>query len=105
MREISDLLQTQDRVWFYITDESKDTFYSELCALGAHYHNGEAVIKDSIGNLMGVHADGHVGHLSYMIWYTTFSVADAPMKVDYEKYHADQADYVITEPNIVPLGG
>ena len=50
-------------------------------------------------------ADGAVGHISYMIWYSTFSVQDAPIKVDYAAYRSERSDYVLTEPNIVPLGG
>ena len=104
MRKISDLLREHDRVWFYITDEYTEDFCSELCDIGARFQNGDAVTADNIGNVMGVHADGGVGHISYMIWYNTFSVKDAPIKIDYGKYHTGQNDYVFTEPNIVPLG-
>ncbi len=105
MRNISDLLREHGRVWFYITDAYKEAFCSELCAYGAHFRNGDAVTADAIGNLMGVSADGTVGHISYMIWYSTFSVQDAPIKVDYAAYRSERSDYVLTEPNIVPLGG
>lgn len=104
MNNISDLLQAHGRVWFYISDEYKETFYSELCALGAHFQNGNTVTEDLIGNIMAVHADGTVGYVSYMIWYNTFSVHDAPVKVDYAKYRTGQSDYVLSVPNVVPLG-
>ena len=45
MNNISDLLQAHGRVWFYISDEYKETFYSELCVLGAHFQNGDAVAE------------------------------------------------------------
>lgn len=103
-RSIADLLQEYDRVWFYIEDDYTDAFYSELCELGAHFQNGDAVTVDNIGNIMSVHSDGVVGHISYMIWYNTFSVKDSPVKVDYAKYRTGQREYVFTEPNIVPMG-
>ena len=104
MRKISELLQAYGRVWFYIADEYAEEFCAELCEFGARFQNGDAVTADNIGNIMGVHADGVVGYVSYMIWYNTFSVKDAPVKVDYAKYHTGQSDFVFTEPNIVPLG-
>lgn len=103
-RSIADLLQEHGRVWFYITDACIDDFYSELYEFGGHFQNGDAVTRDNIGNIMGVHSDGTVGHISNMIWYNTFSVKDAPIKVDYAKYRSGVDGYVFTEPNIVPMG-
>ena len=104
MRKIQDLLVNYENVWFYISEASHEKFYNELLANDARFMNGSKITPESIGHIVGVHADWTVGCVSNLVWYNTFSATSAPLKVDYEKYAKGNKDYVIIKPNIIPLG-
>lgn len=104
MRKIEELLFEHENVWFYITDAFHEAFYNELISMNVRFLNGTEVSPESIGNIVGIHSDHTIGCVSYLVWYNTFYVPNAPLKVDYEKYSVGASDYVITEPNITPLG-
>ena len=104
MRNIQELLLKHENVWFYISESYHERFYNELLHNGAKFMNGSEITPESIGHIVGVHADWTVGCVSNLVWYNAFSVTTAPLKVDYGKYISDNEDYVIIKPNIIPLG-
>lgn len=104
MRTIKELLLRHENVWFYISEEYLDRFYDELIDNDARFINGSKITRESIGHIMGVHDDWTIGYVSNLVWYQTFFVPSAPLKLDYGKYLTGKCDYLITEPNIIPLG-
>lgn len=104
MRNIQELLLKHENVWFYISEAYHERFYNELVANNARFMNGAEITPESIGHIVGVHADWTVGCVSNLVWYNTFFSPTAPLKVDYEKYAKGNEDYVIIKPNIIPLG-
>ena len=97
MRRISELLEANGRIWFFIDDSYKDRFYDELIQMGARFANGEPVERGAISRFMGVGADKSVGHVSAMVWFRSFSHPGIPVKVDYENYTRGEEEYIITE--------
>lgn len=102
-RKITSLINDNTEVWFYIEDEYMQLFFNELCEIGARFLNGEEITKDSIKTMMGVSRDKTVGYVSNLVWYNTFFTENPAIKVFYGKYKEGSEDYIIKEPNIVPL--
>ena len=96
MRNIKALLEKQERVWFYVSDEWKKDFYDELMSIDAKFVNGDEIMLQSLRSLMGVNVNGTVGYVSGFVWHQSFfSKSYVPMKVDYEKYRCGDEDYII----------
>ena len=96
MRNIKALLEKQERVWFYVSDEWKKDFYDELMSIDAKFVNGDEIMLQSLRSLMGVNVNGTVGYVSGFVWHQSFfSKSYVPMKVDYEKYRCGDIDFNI----------
>ena len=44
MKNIKALLEKQERVWFYVSDEWKKDFYEELLSIDAKFVNGDEIL-------------------------------------------------------------
>ena len=102
-RTITALLNNNERVWFYISNDWKKLFYDEIVQYGAKFMNGTEITKDSIGTLMGIGRDKTVGYISNYVWYNSFYSDNSIIKVYYDKYKAGREDFIVTEPNITPI--
>lgn len=96
MRNIKVLLERQERVWFYVSDEWKKDFYDELMSIDAKFVNGACITLQSLRSLMGVNKSGTVGYVSGFVWQQSFySKSCVLIKVDYGKYRCGDADFNI----------
>lgn len=96
MKNIKALLEKQERVWFYVSDEWKKDFYEELMSIDAKFVNGDEIMLQSLRSLMGVNVNGTVGYVSGFVWQQSFySKSCVPIKVDYGKYRCGDADFNI----------
>lgn len=107
MRKIKDLLEKNEKVWFYIeeNDELKAHFSKELSDEGFSFSNGSPLTRDIVGPFMAVHTNGKITYVSLMAWTASFgagnglcginhSFAKIP-KVDFSKYINSDDDYLI----------
>ena len=114
MRTIKELLERNERVWFYLKDKRAErAFVSELNKYGAKYLNGSRVTEESCSPIMAVHSDMKVAHLMIMIWNASFSSSfekcasqelSHVLKVDYAKYHNGEDDYFCERSDFLPVG-
>lgn len=114
MKTIKDLLEENERVWFYLKDkETERDFVRELNEYGATYLNGSQVTAGNCSPIMAVHSNMKVAHLMIMIWNASFSpsfekcasheLAHA-LKVDYAKYRDGEPDYLCERSAFIPVG-
>ena len=114
MKTIRDLLEENERVWFYLKDkETERDFVRELNEYGATYLNGSQVTVESCSPIMAVHSNMKVAHLMITIWNASFSpsfvkcasqeLANA-LKVDYAKYRSEEPDYLCERSAFIPVG-
>ena len=114
MRTIKELLEENERVWFYLKDkETERDFVREMNEYGATYLNGSQVTAGNCSPIMAVHCNMKVAHLMIMIWNASFSpsfekcasheLAHA-LKVDYAKYRDGEPDYLCERSAFIPVG-
>ena len=96
MQRVEELLGKYERVWFYVSEEWRETFYEELLKINARFRDGSCITHESIREFMGVGSDGTVGYVSYMIWYSSFeNPSRGRIKVDYGKFRSSEKGYFI----------
>lgn len=114
MRTIKSLLESNERVWFYLKDkETERIFVRELNDCGGTYLNGSQVTADNCSPIMAVHSDMKVTHLMIMIWNASFSSSFEKcasqelvhaLKVDYAKFREGETDYLCERSAFIPVG-
>ena len=114
MRTIQELLERNERVWFYLKDKDTErAFVNELNENNATYLNGSLVTIENCSPIMAVHNDMKVAHLMIMIWNASFSSSFEKcasqelahvLKVDYAQYREGERDYLCERSAFVPIG-
>jgi len=49
---------------------------------------------------MGLRENGTLGYISYFVWYHSFNVSNTPIKINYGKYHCNEANYFIIDSKV-----
>ena len=95
MRTIREMLGNDERVWVYI--DSRETWGKFIMsAVSEGYRFGELPVEKYVyGNVIAVHVNGNMGHLSMYIWCMSFvhNSDECPRKVDFRKYIEKSSEY------------
>ena len=104
MNSIRELLDIHNRIWFWIEEDYKITFYEEIVSLGVTFINGDVVSLESIRHCMGIdRTEMKVGYVSNLVWFHSFGMDDSPLKVNYRRFREGENPYMISDVNIIPL--
>ena len=90
-----------DRIWFWIGPllGSKQRFLQDC------KYSGIQTTGFTPGNVVSLHRDGGLRHVSVMVWIAGFShekFITIP-KVDYETFREGRNDYLFTKCNLKPI--
>ena len=96
MRLLKDLIKNNSTVWVYCeSEDTQDQFLQQAESEGFLALNGQKPTELFHQHLYGINDDMTMGYLSNMIWCLTFQTGkDEHVRIDYEKYLADEEDYV-----------
>lgn len=99
MRLIKDLIEDNDVVWFYCrTKELAKRFLKQCEDEGFFTLNSQKPTILFLHCFYGVFDNFTMGYLSSMIWYLTFQHEnDEHVRIDYEKFTADEENYYCSE--------
>ena len=107
MKAMKELIQSYDRVWFYLKDrEAKVQFVQEATTMGCRYLNGEQLTVNNCCHIMALHADYKVAQVQIYIWNASFEgtvIKPGPLKVDYSKYIAGDTDWECTKSSFCTI--
>ena len=103
MHKLSSLIENNDTVWFYCrTDYLAEQFLNQCEKEGFWALNNQKPTELFHHRFYGVFDNLSMGYLSNMIWCLTFCKdQDEHVRVDYEKYIFNEADYICHETNTV----
>lgn len=96
MRLLKDLIENNSTVWFYCeSKDSQEKFLKQAETEGFLALNGQKPTELFHQHLYGINDDMTMGYLSNMIWCLTFQTGkDEHVRIDYEKYVAEEEDYI-----------
>lgn len=101
MRQLNELFEKHDRVWFSLPDEeSRAQFLKAVTA----YDPDSTGERSQIGYHMSYGTDRQLRYVSWLVWTQTFDQADRPVRVDYRKYRQGAEDFYITKPDSAFVG-
>ena len=97
MCSLSALLENCDSVWVCCRNEDLANRFLMQCEKeGFLALNGDKPTTLFRHRLYGIYNDMTMGYLSNMIWHLAFqSYSDKHVRIDYEKFIADENDYTI----------
>lgn len=98
MRTLKSLIENNETVWFYCaTPNLQEHFLKQAEDEGFRALNGQKPTELFNQYFYGINDDMTMGYLSNMIWCLTFRTGNDPhFRVDYEKYIAEEDDYICT---------
>lgn len=101
MRQLNELFEKHDRVWFSLPDEENRAQF--LKAVTAYDPDSTAELSQ-IGYYMAYGTDRQLRYVSWLVWTQTFDQMDKPVRVDYRKYRQGVEDFYITNPDSTFVG-
>ena len=94
MRQISELFNKHERVWFSLPgEESQRQFLQAI----RDYDPASTVAPDQIGSHMAYGLDKQLRYVSWLVWTQTFGQDGFPVRVDFQKYICGAEDFYIKE--------
>ena len=94
MRQLNELLEKHDRVWFSLPDEeSRAQFLKAVTA----YDPDSTAERSQIGYHMAYGTDKQLRYVSWLVWTQTFGQEGVPVRVDFQKYLCGAEDFYIKE--------
>ena len=101
MRQLNELFEKHDRVWFSLPDEESRAQFLKAVTVYAPDSTAEL---SQIGYHMAYGTDRQLRYVSWLVWTQTFDQMDKPVRVDYRKYRQGAEDFYITKPDSVFAG-
>lgn len=94
MRQMNELFNKHERVWFSLLgEESQRQFLQAI----HEYDPASTVAPDQIGRHMAYGKDKQLRYVSWMVWTQTFGQGGFPVRVDFQKYISGAEDFYIKE--------
>ena len=94
MRQISELFNKHERVWFSLPgEESQRQFLQAI----HDYDPASTATLDQIGSHMAYGLDKQLRYVSRLVWTQTFGQEGFPVRVDFQKYICGSEDFYIKQ--------
>ena len=94
MRQMNELFNKHERVWFSLLgEESQRQFLQAI----HEYDPASTVAPDQIGRHMAYGKDKQLHYISWLVWTQTFGQGGFPVRVDFQKYISGAEDFYIKE--------
>ena len=101
MRQLNELFEKHDQVWFYLTDEESR---AQFLQAAKEYDPDSTAERSQIGYHMAYGTDRQLRYVSWLVWTQTFNQMDKPVRMDYRKCWHGAEDFYITKPDSVFAG-
>ena len=94
MRQINELFNKHERVWFSLPgEESQRQFLQAI----HDYDPASTATLDQIGRHMAYGKDKQLRYVSWLVWTQTFGQDGFPVRVDFQKYISGAEDFYIKQ--------
>ena len=94
MRQMNELFNKHERVWFSLLgEESQRQFLQAI----HDYDLASTVAPDQIGRHMAYGKDTQLRYVSWMVWTQTFGQDGFPVRVDFQKCSSGTEDCYVKE--------
>lgn len=103
MPTLKQLAEKERKVWIYLdSEEIGNAFLRQTREEGFHRSDGSDLRGMTWFYVMALHSDMTVCYVSLFNWTFSFAVKalGTPLRIDYEKYSAGEADYLCKQPHI-----
>ena len=94
MRQMNELFNKHERVWFSLLEEESQRQFLQAIH---DYDPASTVAPDQIGRHMAYGKDKQLRYISWLVWTQTFGQGGFPVRVDFQKYISGAEDFYIKE--------
>lgn len=94
MRQMNELFNKHERVWFSLLEEESQRQFLQAIH---EYDPASTVAPDQIGRHMAYGKDKQLRYVSWLVWTQTFGQKGFPVRVDFQKYVSGAEDFYIKE--------
>ena len=94
MRQMNELFNKHERVWFSLLEEESQRQFLQAIH---DYDPASTATLDQIGSHMAYGLDKQLRYVSRLVWTQTFGQDGFPVRVDFQKYICGSEDFYIKQ--------
>ena len=94
MRQMNELFNKHERVWFSLLEEESQRQFLQAIH---DYDPASTATLDQIGSHMAYGLDKQLRYVSRLVWTQTFGQEGFPVRVDLQKYLSGAEDFYIKQ--------